>query len=1034
MTARRARRLLWAVGLTASAIASAAWGADSRSPSSDAPPKSLDPRLTIELFAEAPQIVTPTDLAVDYLGRIWAIESNTHFPPAGYKGHPSDRILVFRPGTRGEKSAPPQMFADGFRHAMSIAVPYGDGVYVATRREVFHLVDKDGDGKADERRSILKLETKGDYPHNGLAGFAFDGLGYMYIGLGENLGADYRLIGTDGRSLSGGGEGGSLFRFKPDGSDLTLWATGFWNPHASCVDAFGRMFTVDNDPDDRPPCRLLHIIPGGDYGYRFRNGRRGIHPFTAWDGELPGTLPMVCGTGEAPSGIIAYESDTFPEEYRGSLLASSWGDHRVDRFRPKPKGTSFTAKLEPIIVGGENFRPVGVALAPDGTVYITDWVLKDYNVHGKGRIWRILPAQLKPKPVEDLDEIDRLPYHVSVEIAKKLNSPRMDIRRQAARHINPAQLPPDLHFQGDKKRADGPDYDKLISSRGWHELYWAWCRGNRMNRQTPLRSGLSDAAWPDFEWKQGLFESVGTAQAFEALANSPAAEDKESLFALLKHPVGENPSCVLVRLARSTMRFPTPWDADPTWLSRALAGGDPFVFTTVVECLKGIPAPDLANLIRPERTPSIQVRLALLLAARHGRGSGYAQTVLPNALKDPDPRVRFTAIQWVGEARLAQFRGEIERELSNPKTTADLFEASLASLEMLDGVKRKAKNEFSGADYALRLACDQKAADGVRAMALRIVPLDHKGLTFSQMKELIQASGPQLRFEAVRTFRDLPFPGAAKMERELALDEHADKRLRLEAIAGLALALERNEHDVATIAALRRLLVGKDSELATQAMRALRRSARVPEVRSELDALASRLEIGEQTQHDSHDLADQLALCFRSTGVPVPAQLEARATPRPRSVDDWIRLAGSDGDPEAGRRLFDFPNSVACSRCHTVHGRGGKIGPDLSTIARSSDRTKLAESILRPAKEIAPQFATWSFVTRGGRTISGVLVSEDREGHVRIGGADGRVTEIDASEIEERVPQKTSIMPERLTDLLTAAEFRDLVAFLATLR
>ena len=73
-------------------------------------------------------------------------------------------------------------------------------------------------------------------------------------------------------------------------------------------------------------------------------------------------------------------------------------------------------------------------------------------------------------------------------------------------------------------------------------------------------------------------------------------------------------------------------------------------------------------------------------------------------------------------------------------------------------------------------------------------------------------------------------------------------------------------------------------------------------------------------------------------------------------------------------------------------------------------------------------------MTRGGRTLSGVLVSEDREGHVHIGGADGRVTEIDASEIEERVPQKTSIMPERLTDLLTAAEFRDLVAFLATLR
>jgi putative membrane-bound dehydrogenase-like protein len=975
-------------------MASAASRADSRPASSDTPPKSLDPRLTIELFAEAPQIVTPTDLAVDHLGRVWAIESNTHFPPAGYKGHPSDRILIFRPGLRGEKAAPPQMFADGFRHAMSIAVPYGDGVYVATRREVFHLVDKDGDGKADERRSILKLETKGDYPHNGLAGFAFDGLGNMYIGFGENLGADYRLVGTDGRSLSGGGEGGSIFRFRPDGTNLTLWATGFWNPHASCIDAFGNMFAVDNDPDDRPPCRLLHIIPGGDYGYRFRNGRRGIHPFTAWDGELPGTLPMVCGTGEAPSGIIAYESDTFPQEYRGSLLASSWGDHRIDRFRPKPLGTSFTAKLEPIIVGGENFRPVGVALAPDGTVFFTDWVSKDYHVHGKGRLWHIVPKEPNRRPVEDLAALDQLPRSV---LRQKLDSPRMDIRRRAAGLLHRGE--PEL-------------YDPSGSPRRNCEVVWAF--GRSMNGVSiesdgtfPLRSTLKNPEIRD------LWLNLATRKAIDSPRDLP------DLVYHLKHP-------------RSAYLC-----SDPDALAKILRKGDRFVFAAVVQALangSGFGPQEVARRLQPDRTPFQQVRLALLLAARASDGAGWPDAVLPVALRDTDPRVRFTAIQWVGESKLTHFRPEIERQLSDSKTTADLFEASLASLELLDGVKRSAKKEFSGADYALRLACDQKAADGVRAMALRIVPLDHKGLTFLQMKELIQESGPQLRFEAIRTFRDLPFPESAKIERELALDEHADKKLRLEAIAGLAVALERNEHDAATIAALRQLLAGKDPEFATQALRALRRSARIPEVRSELDALASRLEAREHAERDPRDLADQLALCFRSSGVPVPAQLEARTTPRPRSVDDWIRIAGSGGDPEAGRRLFDFPNSVACYRCHTVRGRGGKIGPDLSTIARSSDRTKLAESILRPAKEIAPQFTTWSFVTRGGRTLSGVLVSEDREGHVRIGGADGRLTEIDESEIEERVPQRTSIMPERLTDLLTVGEFRDLVAFLATLK
>src|SRR5207249_425727 len=36
-----------------------------------------------------------------------------------------------------------------------------------------------------------------------------------------------------------------------------------------------------------------------------------------------------------------------------------------------------------------DFRPVGLAVAPDGSLYATDWVLKDYTLHGKGAAWHI---------------------------------------------------------------------------------------------------------------------------------------------------------------------------------------------------------------------------------------------------------------------------------------------------------------------------------------------------------------------------------------------------------------------------------------------------------------------------------------------------------------------------------------------------------------------------------------------------------------------------------------------------------------------
>ncbi|MFN0195445.1 MAG: PVC-type heme-binding CxxCH protein, partial [Planctomycetaceae bacterium] len=376
-------------------------------PSAGSHPRAVDDRLKVELFAEHPDLVTPTGLDVDHQGRIWVIESNTHLQPPGYTGHPTDRLLVMhdKNGDRRSTGDEITVFADGLTHTMSVAVKplwlemsaqskTGDlrlplAVYIATRKEIWLFTDTDGDLKADKRKRLVALESEGNYPHNGLGGFAFDPLGWMYFGVGENLGIPYKIAGSDGKSHVGGGEGGNIFRCKPDGSELKHWATGFWNPHASCIDAFGRMFTVDNDPDSRPPCRLLHIIPGGDYGYRFRLGRKGLHPFTSWNGEIPGTLPMVAGTGEAPSGILAYESDGLPEDYIGNLIVTSWGDHRIDRFRLKPKGASFESLAEPIVQGGEGFRPVGMACAPDGSLYFSDWVLSDYRVHGKGRVWRI---------------------------------------------------------------------------------------------------------------------------------------------------------------------------------------------------------------------------------------------------------------------------------------------------------------------------------------------------------------------------------------------------------------------------------------------------------------------------------------------------------------------------------------------------------------------------------------------------------------------------------------------------------------------
>ena len=132
-------------------------------------------------------------------------------------------------------------------------------------------------------------------------------------------------------------------------------------------DPFGQLFAVDNDPDSRPPCRLLHIVEGGDYGYRFRNGRQGPASLHGLERRAAGHA----GHGRrhrrgARAASSPTRRTTCPADYRGTLLVTSWGDHRIERYDPQPHGASFRATMKPVVVGGDDFRPVGIAVAPDG--------------------------------------------------------------------------------------------------------------------------------------------------------------------------------------------------------------------------------------------------------------------------------------------------------------------------------------------------------------------------------------------------------------------------------------------------------------------------------------------------------------------------------------------------------------------------------------------------------------------------------------------------------------------------------------------
>lgn len=341
-------------------------------------PKVLDSRYSLELIATNPEIVTPVGMCIDDKGTLLIIESHTHHPK-GKQPFPHDRIRSLKDTNGDGKPDKWGTFYEGSKLTMSIRKGKDGWIYIATRARIFRIKDTDNDGKADKEEKIANLDTEATYPHNGLCGLLFDKNGKLYFGIGENFAKPYKLIGKN-NTLLGGGEGGNVYRCDADGSNIEFFATGVWNPFALCFDTQDRLFCVDNDPDSAPPCRLLEIKETADYGFQMRYGRSGIHPLQAWKGEIPGTMGMLYGTGEAPC-------DVFP--FNGQLLVTSWGHNRIESYTYETSGTSLKAKMKIIVQGDNMFRPVDFAEDKDGNLYFTDWVDRSYPVHGKGKVWKL---------------------------------------------------------------------------------------------------------------------------------------------------------------------------------------------------------------------------------------------------------------------------------------------------------------------------------------------------------------------------------------------------------------------------------------------------------------------------------------------------------------------------------------------------------------------------------------------------------------------------------------------------------------------
>jgi putative heme-binding domain-containing protein len=323
--------------------------------------------------------------------------------------------------------------------------------------------------------------------------------------------------------------------------------------------------------------------------------------------------------------------------------------------------------------------------------------------------------------------------------------------------------------------------------------------------------------------------------------------------------------------------------------------------------------------------------------------------------------------------------------------------------------------------WVSRLDPNDPIYDRLRCEALWIQQ-GHHAVDLNLLKSVLQAKTPQARAAAVRIVADERdyLPGVLDLLKPMVNDDHP--RVRTEALRGLsffstpeamAAALETTKHplDYWTKYTLEHTL-GANEAVWRQGF------------------LTGTIAQGNKT---AQEIMTGVLATSRAGGVAAPF-LRTLLSTEPTSAEEknkaMTALAMQKGNPSNGRAVFQRN----CIACHKVgNGEGQEYGPNLQGVAtRQKTRYKLVESIIDPNAEMDPKYYTTKIDTLDGKTISGLLVAEDKKAVTIFDGKDKQVIPLD--DIETRTVLKQSSMPEGQAATMAPSEFLDLIEYLATLK